>query len=231
MLNRPGDPRKYEVLNLGVGGLNLRWSLERLRTVGLQFEPDLIVYGFTANDIEGESYRRSRDKGGLKWVTPSKLVNLLGQQWDYVRDVFWPTKGSYTWELQDNYFHNPEALNDWRSDLAKFAQMAANNHVCAAMLVHTELLGLHGLHPFSGFYEIARKEAAAQKIPVFDSFPYFEGRHAEELWVDYFDHHPNPEGHRILLQALIDGLSGLPPTCWEGTVPLALHEEQAAGSL
>ena len=55
---RPGPPR-YEVLNLGLIGLDIRQVMGRLRNIGLSYEPDLLVYGCTLNDIQGPHYRRS----------------------------------------------------------------------------------------------------------------------------------------------------------------------------
>lgn len=39
-----------EVLNLGVTGYNVLQVAERLRTLGLRYEPDLVLYGYVLND-------------------------------------------------------------------------------------------------------------------------------------------------------------------------------------
>lgn len=59
LLNDADSRRTHEVLNLGLAGLNLRAILQRLEAIGLRYEPDLIVYGWTVNDIEGPAYRRT----------------------------------------------------------------------------------------------------------------------------------------------------------------------------
>ncbi len=48
-LNAAGGDR-FEVLNFGLGGLNIRQVVLRLQRNGLAFEPNLVVYGFTLND-------------------------------------------------------------------------------------------------------------------------------------------------------------------------------------
>ena len=221
-LNSSGDSRRYEVLNLGIGGFNLWSSVHRLKLDGLKFNPDLVIYGYTANDIEGRAYRNSRNQGRPDWMTPSRLLNLLGSQWDYLRDIFRPAKGSYTWELDDNYFRNPPAWKAWQDDLTELNQIAGRRGFCLGMFLHTELRALHSLHTFRHYYEAVRTEAKRQGVPVLETFRYFEGRRAEDLWVDYFDHHPNAEGHRILTRALLDGLAALPADCWKGPRPIAL---------
>lgn len=221
-LNRGNDRRRYEVLNLGIGGFNLWSSVHRLKTDGLKFDPDLVIYGYTANDIEGRAYRNSRSQERPDWRTPSRLLNLLGSQWDYLRDIFRPAKGSYTWELDDNYFRNPPAWKAWQDDLAELVQITDGRGLCLGIFLHTELRALHSLHTFRHYYEAVRTEAKRQGVPVLETFDYFKGRRAEDLWVDYFDHHPNAEGHRILTRALLDGLAALPAECWKGPRPVAL---------
>src|SRR5262249_55722449 len=71
-LNAGGPPR-YEVLNLGLIGLDISGVMARLRSVGLRFEPDLIVYGCTINDIAGNGYRPSM-------ITWSRLIQHAGYE-------------------------------------------------------------------------------------------------------------------------------------------------------
>ena len=54
---QPGAPR-FEVLNLGVTGYNVSQIVERLRVLGLGYEPDLILYGYTLNDPQEFSYEK-----------------------------------------------------------------------------------------------------------------------------------------------------------------------------
>jgi lysophospholipase L1-like esterase len=53
----PGAP-EFEVLNLGVTGYNVGQIVERLRALGLGYEPDLILYGYTLNDPQEFSYEK-----------------------------------------------------------------------------------------------------------------------------------------------------------------------------
>ena len=57
LLNESAGRQRYEVLNLGLSGLAASRVLRRLERVGLPYAPDLIVYGFTLNDIEGPAYQ------------------------------------------------------------------------------------------------------------------------------------------------------------------------------
>lgn len=46
----------FEVLNLGVTGYNITQVVERLRVLGLAYQPDLILYGYVLNDTQGFSF-------------------------------------------------------------------------------------------------------------------------------------------------------------------------------
>lgn len=225
-LNAAGDSRRYEVLNLGIPGFNLRASIDRLRKIGLKYDPDLFIYGWTVNDIEGPNYRGMALKCsdiGPAWRTPSRVVNLVGSQSDYLLDLFWHLPGSYPWALDDNYFRNPAAWAFWKKDLTEFAAIGRERGNCVVMLQHTNLLALHGLHTFRAYVVAAAAAAKAAKIPVAGSLPYHFGHRPEDLWVDDYNRHPNQEGHRIVARALLDGLATLPQSCWKGPPPAALR--------
>jgi hypothetical protein len=55
-----GQSQSYEVLNFGLAGLNTRTAVSRLEHFSERYHPNLAIYGFTVNDIEGPHYRKSR---------------------------------------------------------------------------------------------------------------------------------------------------------------------------
>lgn len=221
-LNNGHDTRHYDVINLGLGGLNLHESVRRLVAIGLKYKPDLIIYGYTSNDIEGPYYRKSRKDGPTQWMTPSLFFNLIGNQWNYFGDLFWHRKGSYLWELDDNYFRNPQAWDYWKKDFENLSHIASENRICLVMFLHTALMGLHAFHPYRGYYDAVKGVAREHGVPVIDPFPYFVGRNPRDLWVSGLDSHPNPDGHALLAKALEEGLAKLPLLCWQGKLPDAL---------
>jgi hypothetical protein len=81
-------------------------------------------------------------------------------------------------------------------------------------LIHPYFDDFDENHPLLEVYQ--RVEAAARErgLGVTQGLPYFEGRSPRTIWVSLFDSHPNREGHRILAQALRDGLKSLPASCW-----------------
>ncbi|MEN8217867.1 MAG: GDSL-type esterase/lipase family protein [Pseudomonadota bacterium] len=49
----------YEILNLGIGNYNTAQEVTRLRHIGLQFDPDLILLAFFINDAEPVPQQKS----------------------------------------------------------------------------------------------------------------------------------------------------------------------------
>jgi lysophospholipase L1-like esterase len=218
----PGDVH-YEVLNLGLVGLNAGAVVDRLRRVGLPYEPDLIVYGYTLNDIEGPAYRTSHDE------TSRLMGDLTREQWaqggSYVarffrtrfytlREQLWPPMGSYVWELDDNYFRNPAAVDALDAAFRTLGTIARQRDVCVLILHHTSLWYLQGFHPFLRHHAFVSALATKHGFANKETYDYFRGRDALSLWVTPFDPHPNAEGHALLAQAALDALHALPARCW-----------------
>jgi lysophospholipase L1-like esterase len=112
LLNDRAAPNaRFEVLNFGVTGYNVTQVVERLRTLVLDYDPDLIVYGYVLNDpqadsLEGNTLRDLRgfeqrqiaeqlSHGAMRLLRHSRLLTLgalLVRNWDhpagsYARDT------------------------------------------------------------------------------------------------------------------------------------------------
>lgn len=49
--NKCKDGRKYEVINLGMGGYDLEYSVERLKARGMKYNPDLVLWLITDDNF------------------------------------------------------------------------------------------------------------------------------------------------------------------------------------
>lgn len=224
--------RRFQVLNIGMGGLNGRQVIARLEALGLAYQPDLVVYGYTLNDIEGRYYRKTRDPRFVNWRSfddsPFYLVRLLGPRLLSLREFLSPPRGSYIYELFDNYLNNPSAWGDVTLALDSFAALTRERGLCGVVLLHPEIHYLHAFHPFKRLYAQVGEAADARGLYVVPAFHHFKGRRPADLWVSAVDSHPNPDGHVLLTQALLEGLESLPGACWRRVNPRRNRARAAA---
>ena len=221
-----GDPAdRFEVLNVGLAGINLEGVVDRLERASEVYDPALLIYGFTINDIEGRAYEKLKpSQDSLRLIrrlkaiaaSPSYLYKLVASRWLGLEEKLSPTKSAYPDEIRHNYFENPEAWADFVAALDRFAALARRREVCGHVLLHTHLTELDSGHDYLGVYERVSQAAGQRGLSVTISFPVFEGRAEAELWIDMLDTHPNREGHALMARALREGLRALPASCWEG---------------
>jgi lysophospholipase L1-like esterase len=219
-LNETG-PGRYELLNLGVSGMNIHHSVKRLIHLGLDYEPDLIVYGFTLNDIEGPAYVANTPEDQRAYLrllgrfadSRSALLRALWPRLVNLRSAWRPLPGSYEATLERNYFQRPRAWAQVARGLDRLAAIGRQRDVCVVVLVHPAVARLRMGHPFTRFYDHVQAEAEARGLFAVQAWPYFRGRDAARLRFNVVDSHPNAEGHRLLAEALLDGLRRLPARC------------------
>jgi len=219
LLSQRGRP--VEVINLGVSGLAIRHSIRRLIKPGLGYHPDLVVYGFTPNDILGPDYVAGsrEDKQQLEALvhrfddSPSRLLGAVWPRLVLTRSALWPLPGTYEYTLEQNYFHNPPALRQITDGLDDLARLTRDASICGLVFVHTRLDDLW-IHPFTRIYRLVAELARERGLSAYVSFPYFRGRDVHALRISDVDSHPNVAGHRLHAEALVEGLKALPSHCW-----------------
>lgn len=236
-LNERHKGRRYEVLNLGVSGLAADVIVERMKDLGLRYNPDMIVYGFTINDIEGPWYEKVERQSQSRYVravqqpsrSPFYLVRMLKPRWESLRDLIAPPPDSYIHELHHNYFENARTWDELLRHLHELGRIGEKLDVCTVLFIHTQLFYLHWFHPFLPYYDAVAEAALARGFYVKQSFPDFKGREASTLWVSPYDSHPNAEGHAILAKSLLDGLEALPDKCWMSKSSTRIIGEEGSG--
>lgn len=219
---RPQLP--VEVINIGVAGFSIHHVIWRLRDLGLRYHPDLVIYGFTLNDIEGPAYVKGEPAARQAMAaemerfrdSPSRLLAAMWPRWIQLRTSLKPVPGTYEWRLKHNYFEVPAAWSHVTDQLDDLAATLATEKICGVVFVHVWLSNLRWLHPFGRIYDQVEAAALERGFSVIQSYPYVRGRNEDELRVSVFDSHPNKAGHRAFGEALADGLTELPEHCWRG---------------
>jgi len=217
--------RRVEVINVGLSGSNIGFAMDRLQGAVDFYHPDMVVYGFTINDIEGPNYKQlTRKREELEelqsnqFFTESPLISVRLIWWLLVvADAPRPDRNNwYAEELFFNYFEHEPARLDWDQGMDRFQRLAKEEGICAQVLIHTHLNDLDEEHPYLSIYELVETEATRRGLPVTPTFDEFSGADQLDLRLSFIDPHPNAEGHAIMADALAKGLSGLPESCWKG---------------
>ena len=134
---RPGS-QTVQVLDIALAGLNTYTAVGRLISVGLSYEPDLVIYGFTLNDIENKHYRRSVDVDSRllseTYESPSRLWRLIGRRGISLWYAIFAPRGSYVYECEDNYFDNPAAWELMLGHLNALAEVTGKHDLCTVLL-------------------------------------------------------------------------------------------------
>jgi lysophospholipase L1-like esterase len=222
-LNREAGGKRYEVLNLGLSGLNTRWVVNRIETIGLAHHPHLIVYGYTLNDIEGPAYvstiepsmvREKRRRYRRFVDSPSHLLRAVWPRWLALSERLVKPPGTLEYDVHYNYFENPVAWEAVSQGLDRLAERATESGVCVHLLIHTGTAQLNRLNAFLPASEKVEAAAKERGFSVTQTFPYFQGHDPSALRLSFADTHPNAAGHELIRDALYDGLRALPDRCW-----------------
>jgi lysophospholipase L1-like esterase len=220
LLAGSGAAVRFEVLNVGLGGLDIEQVLLRATHVASRFRPHLYVYGFTLNDIDrgAEAEQRFQNEENRRLAqetlrfagSPSLLLRSAWPRWVSLRA--WLAGGGYAGTLAQTY-RDPEKFARIERGLDGFHALAEQSGVCVHVLIHTELSHLRFGHPFREAYDRVERAARARGLSATQSFPAHRWRNSGALRVSLVDGHPNAEGHRLLAEALYAGLRELPPHC------------------
>ena len=206
-----------EVLNFGLAGLDAVAVVDRFHALALDYDPDLVIYGFTLNDLENEHYRHSApllgDVAQALAASPSYLWRVLAPRIGSLREVLYAPPGTPLFELNDNWFHNPEA---WQTTLAALDRLAATAKArddCAVLLIHPQLQFLNALHPYHPHYDAIERAARERGYFTVRAIDDFLGRKDRKLWAAPDDPHPGAEAHAMLAARLLRELNALPARC------------------
>jgi hypothetical protein len=218
---RPGT--RIELVNLGVSGLATRHSVKRLEEVGFRYHPDLIVYGYTLNDIEGDAYVPNDPEARPRRLaamfrfgkSPSLLLRVVWPRLLAIASALRPARGTYEYELERNYLHNPKAWAEVTRGLDRLAAIAQERGICALVFIHARPIQLRWFHPFGRFYDRVEQAARDRGLAAAQAFPWLRGRDAPSLRISFSDPHPNAAGQRLHGEALDAALRALPERCWQ----------------
>lgn len=210
-----------EVVNVAIAGANLEVALDRLERIGLDYEPDLIVYGFNLTDIRLPGvYSKTATPTGRRGATGSwsALVGATRALWQELVELH-RAEGTYAAEIHDNYAEGAPAWQAFSRQLDRLGEAGRGSDACVIVLLHTYPESLNARHAFHDVYDRVATAAERRGFSVAHSFDLYEGETDRSMWAAPGNKHANEWAHELLATALRRGLGGLPPPCWKGVEP------------
>lgn len=207
---------RVEALNLGVPGYNLDQEIENLRRRVDALGPDVVVFGFCLNDLEGLlsfeyglTQARREARTGPRRALESLLSFSRFAAWiEYrltereARAEFARARNPFGGELYDA---TPETLDaHLDASLTALAGVVKPRGITAVLAIFPILGNRFENYPYRDLHaRIARAADRAGLLSV-DLLPCFASYDFREVRVDVV--HPNPLGHRIAAHAAADRL-------------------------
>ena len=217
------SPLRFEVLNFALAGLDAGGVAQRFEQLALRFQPNLVIYAFTLNDIKGEHYRRSLDRDYADSLRQNdsaiQLWRWARPRWLALRELLFAPRGTYAGELDDNYFNNPEAWRALSDHLARIAALSEQRDICRILLINAQIQSLHAFHPYRRHYAAVAELGRSHGFYPAQSIERLQGEAAAAYWVGPNDWHANARGHAVLAEVALETLESLPPKCWNPATP------------
>ena len=203
---------KIDIINAGQPGYNINHFLPYSRYFVYPYQPDIILYQFTWNDVNVPSrirYQRFPDqvpqKGPIRFLLRRSNIfsNLLK-----LRSVF-----TFV-DRQLGYYKNPEIINGFYQDLFEWAEDARNHDIEFLMAIFPWAIEIQSPEKYPGIadeFNLRKNEIVAKcesaGIKVFDLSKVMREdylTHKKNLFKD--QGHLNVRGHKIAAQFLEEQL-------------------------
>lgn len=211
---------RYEIINLGMSGLNTPQEIHILAVEGMKYAPDIVVVNFILNDCDffsefyaTERFQKKKDeKIGLlgdmtiaphlkRWLKSSALIYSVKGRLEYLQGVI-------TGKEEKNYYvslwDNPECHRRVLSGFDALKALQERSHFDVHVLIWPLLVNYES-YGFSHVHAWVRENATQRGFKVLDLLPLYSSKRYRDLQVTAEDNvHPNGEGHRLSARAYVD---------------------------
>lgn len=199
-----------EVINMGVSGYLASEELTVLRRLGLNRDPDIVIWQLHLNDlvVMENLVTPSMQTGLPRWLLKaSRLLNWMDQRLSATRHIR---------NLRSRYglgmFTRPwmdERTDNFLATVGKAGSLLRTANLPCVAFLYPYPDFLDGRYPFQGVHDFFAHQSSMRGIVPVDLLPYLRGFKRRELWVDFADNHPNGLAHRLIARALVDALTEL----------------------
>ena len=211
---------KYEIINLGMSGLNTPQEIHLLGVEGVKYEPDVVVVNFVLNDCDffskyqgAERFQIEKDsKIGLfgdmvidpqfkRWLKSSALIYLVKGRVEHLLGlVMGKEEKNYYAALWDN----PECRKRVSSGFDTL-QKLQQQHRFAVHILLWPLLVDYKHYEFSFIHEWVTQMAEQRGFKVLDLLLVYSSKWYRDLQVTAEDNvHPNGDGHKLAAKSYVE---------------------------
>lgn len=202
-LNKFGD-RKYETFNLGVPGYGTAQEYELLKVKGLNYDPNLIILGYTLNDPMEFNCKINL----LNIPIGCRLKGLLLQS----KFLFFVRRSIRNLFPEDDKRHVTSLGLDekkWLRAAKPFEDLSrvSKEKNIPVLIVIFPLLKDFNNYQWLNVHSKIKNISETQGFYVLDMYDYYKDYKSEDLQINEKDiYHPNKQGHEIAADAIFKTL-------------------------
>ncbi len=202
----------YEVVSLGMGGLNTPQEVHILEEVGIRYAPDYVVVNFILNDCDFFSSAKAGAKHaednqskiallGIR-INPSvkralKSSALLYLVNERIGDLWGRLKGEEQHDYYEELWRNQANRAKVTTAFEKLRLLGRDHGFKVIVLVWPLVIDYRD-YKFRAIHQWIVEQAAAQQFVGIDLLPIFATQPFRSLQVTSEDYvHPNSKGHRL----------------------------------
>jgi GDSL-like Lipase/Acylhydrolase family len=196
LLNISNGPRKYEVINAGVGNYNTQMEVQYFFNEGVKYSPDMVILDYFINDAE----EIPRYSGNFLNENVHSWVYLSGRLDALLRILGMGKKDWHTY-YADLYRDDAPGWQETQSSVKRLGAYCRSAGIPCLLVNYPEL---HNLRDYPFKHVNSRLEALARSagMEYFDLLPAVIDIPEETLWVTVPDPHPNALANTHFAKAL-----------------------------
>lgn len=215
MLNNTLPNKLIEVINIANCGYNVKQELDVLRKKGLSFNPDIIIIGFTLNDIEGlvpmpeNIYKEHHPLIPQREIWQflyhnSYFFYFLDNKYDkFIKKYF--AKGNYQDGLLSLYSKDSPSFKKFEEYYLKIFNICKEKKIKCILVIFPAITVVNNKkYPFLLINNKVKSLCKNKDIIVIDMLPIFKKYKYQNLICHKDDAHPNEFAHSLTSKAIFE---------------------------
>jgi len=199
--------RSHEVINLARTGYSTSQELVVLESIGMRFQPDLILWSYVLNDPAHPVFHDANGELGRYFYRP------VWRGRHYVEEKWFQARENARIAACGSEFHlllHCAYRNQVVEEIGLLGEISARTGVPVVLLIHPLLKqnSSFSSYPFQHLHDDLRQIASMAGLQVIDLVESVQGKSPESLSVSkagerYDPWHPNETGHQLFAEYLL----------------------------